>query len=490
MVQRSFWVLVAALFAVSVGAHAQQVVHISAQQVAGGDVGAWITRADYQLGAQAGVIEVDAPGSIAGPVTLSPGHSLTITAPLLVQAPITLSANQSVSCKGAQSAIEARLAQGAALFQAEAASDLKITGCQVTTNAGYILAVHKSGSRIQMSGNRALHSGIFLQSGPGSDLTFTNNYAKDAPFGIYLCAPGIHNAVATGNVFEGGGNGIEVFAHLAGEIKSMDDLLAKGSGDMIFTGNRCTAVAACIWTSAAYRVTIASNVAKGCGDTCFDAEGSGYVTFSHNVASGGVNFEYSEFFAGYNNVFDSNTGIGGTVFRLKNDWGIGATGRVVGTVLRNNHFDCGAKLCPAIVLEANSQTVIENNILRNGYVIPVGASDQLTLRGNQMSFTVADKNSGLSVPPPFNGHTTLVESNVIHTTVAQQGDCISSSNFDFNNVNTLLLRKNVCQGNWAGNVRFEDTAHHLPQKLMLEENSFEQQAAPVLSGQAELVPAH
>ena len=195
-----------------------------------------------------------------------------------------------ITCAGASSPITTSV-QGD-IFRVPAAGStggVTVTNCYATSTNNTVAFLlsgtnpgHTNGiNEVTMTGNRTTGMGLFSSLGSTSDdITILGNSSYGAQFGVYLTGA-VTYVRAVGNHFVGGGHGIELYGNtVAASFANLAAIMAVGDpAYFTITGNTCEGVGgACAWTSTSHDGVIANNVAHGCGDVCFDAEGSAYVT--------------------------------------------------------------------------------------------------------------------------------------------------------------------------------------------------------------------
>lgn len=458
--------------------------YITVDSFPGNDLGAKITAAYTAYAGAPAVFEIAGAGTVSTPFTLSPGHSLTIKAPLnwTGTALGTLKGNNTISCAGATAIQTTNLSTNLFTSGSGGATNLAVHNCYVLSqsNTGiYLLDGNAGATHVLMDGNHLTGMGIYSALGStNDDLTFTDNSASGMQFGVYLTGATTHIR-GTGNHFTGGTHGIELYGHaVASGDPNLAAIMAVGDpAYFTFTNNTCEGVGgACIWTSTSHDGVIANNVAHGCGDVCFDAEGSAYITFDSNYATGAGNFEYSTFYSDYyvrflNNVAHSS---GEEMFRIKYDGGIGAYGTEYEDIIGNQFICDAASGCPgAVVLEGNQWTTFARNHLINAGIQDIGnVSVGLKVIDNIVDWYVRTS-AGLVIPSSLNGPPDYIVGNVITSYVGQAsgtpGMQVDSS--DYNTVDVYALDGNKIQGAWPVDFRLVNNGGNVPAVFYLRNNT-------------------
>ncbi len=437
---------------------------VSTSAFSGGDLGLRLSAADAALGEDAGTIEVDTPGTLASAVNLRANHLVHLTVPITLAAPIHFATGDTLLCNGESSLITSTLPYNAAILQpAEGADGLLIENCSVASMHNYFVSL-PTGTHVtnfRMRGVYGHQTNLFLQANPAgtlpsSNLVFDHNivaYAAADPQqgegGIVLSGP-VRDVTASGNHFTGGGHGIEQFGADAAAYPDLQKIIAAHSSNSTYIGNSCNHVAgACIWGSVMNAVVIANNVADGCGDVCFDAEGSAHVTIEGNTAQGCGFGCFSQFFSAYSNSFRNNTGISTSspIILFKNA-DPGVPQHQQHTALANNLLSCtGSVPCPAMYLESNYETLIEGNTIVNGNIVSSNNSPLISLRNNTITFSVITT-AGLTIPNQVDGGLSQISGNVIRSTTTQAPGtpCMVSVSSGYSVVDTYVIQGNTCSG--------------------------------------------
>ena len=434
---------------------------VAVESFPGADLSARLIAADASLGTHAGTLSVNAPGTIAHPLTLHRGHSLLLRAPVTWAQPVTLEGGNTLSCEGAAAPITAAMpafgthAAGGALLLASGAAGLAVRGCTVTSDQTSMLLSATAVAGLTLEGNTLAGLSLAIFSGGlSTDLHITGNtvtfpvarHSDIAAVSLY----GARSVVATGNHFTRTLHGIQWWG---GDSGAPGATLAAvtTTGDMQFTGNTCAEVGSCIWGSMGFGIRIIGNTAAGCGDVCFDTEGGRDTDISANTASGCANGCAAIFFFTQNTTITGNhfTGMpgGGFIF-IKNASQDPA--RHQGLVVSGNTLTCVPGPCRAMYAEAASGIRFENNQISNGTYLPVSYARAVTIAGNHLRFTVPlpAGSAAIAAPAILGGTTLWVHDNTVTSEVAQSPgtSCIAAAWSDFNNSDLHLLTGNTCAG--------------------------------------------
>jgi hypothetical protein len=430
---------------------------LSAAQAPQLDAGTWLARQDTQLGPRAGTITLHRAGELTHDVTLSVGHDLVIAAPLRIAATIHLLGNNHIRCRAPLEAQQPRN-----LFQAESATGISITGCDVTQTGpagGYLLAV-KASSHISVAHNHLLNLNLFTtqdDTGHTTDLAIADNVvrfpANNGFIGIYLIRT--LRATVIGNALEGLGHGVEWWGGDAnGGWRGPQSVV--DAGELTIQGNHCRTIAgACIWGSMGYNVNVTGNSDKGCGDVCFDVEGGVNNVFTHNQASNCGFGCYAAEFESLGTVFRENeatTTAGHNLVLIKH--GPQNPYNHTNLHIEDNVLTC-PQLCVALYTEGDDGLFFTGNTITNASIASVNYHHDFTVTGNTFVFTV-DPGSSAAIAGPalFQHHTSLIANNSLTDRAPADPAtiCIAQSWSDFNDADTMTITGNSCSGFTRGLV--------------------------------------
>jgi|GEM_PF-1506942 len=365
-------------------------VEYNAEQFPGSDLGAKIQAADnamFAANVDVGTINVNAPGSILTAVTLAAGHSLRFNANVTQSAAISLGGNNRVSC-GNSAVVTTTIA---APFTSSS-NNLFFINCSFSGIGGDILNATGS-SHIRMSGISGNAIGIIGMVG-GSDLHVSHSTVDGATYGVVTLGTNYVTVEDLGCT--GTGNCAQWQNHdanfNAGGPNSRASVTALGAGHYAYNNIRCTSVQACVWGSVGYDIVVSNSQAIGCGDVCFDAEGSMDVKFIGNTGTGGGNAVGSTFFFSDNNQFINSTFTGpGTLILVKNSSGNPNLSNLL--QVSGGTLDCGSVACNAIVAESTTAVSIMGTRFRNGVISTIGQQGAWTIANNIMEFGTAGSNA-------------------------------------------------------------------------------------------------
>ena len=430
---------------------------VEADTFAGADLGAKLRVADAALGKGSGLIRVGSPARLTTPLTLSIGHSLQFSAPVIWAATVTLTGSNDIGCNGSGK-ISVTAATGAAAFTANGAADVAIHDCSVsfTSNSPVLAADGVHGlrmSHLTVTGGTIAQINADHGNDPGGaagDLTFVGNVVKDAQNsgGAALLLVNTTNAKVEDNTFDGISTGTQWWG---GDSANGNIGQVNQTGKLTLSGNQCHAVTACLWGSMGYGVTVAHNKADRCADVCFDTEGGLDTMFEENVATNcgngcGAIFFFSRNITFRGNDFSGDARGGGLIF-IKNR---SADPRShSGFIVSENKLTC-LTTCNAFYQEAVSQATFQGNVVNNGVFATAGFGQEIAIISNQFTFTRAlGPNAAAIFGPSITGGTSLrIDDNTVTSSVAQgvNSACISAIWNDYNNSDQYLLRKNRCGG--------------------------------------------
>ena len=430
---------------------------------AGPDLSARIIAADASLGPRPGTLIVDAPGTLASPLTLHRGHNLLLRAPITWTQPITLEGANTLACSGPAARITVALppfhypdTTAGVLLLAHAAAAITVRGCTFTSAQTTMLFAGLPVTGLTLDGNTL--NGLSLAvatAGPSTGLRFTGNTVTFPPTRRSdIAAISLFSArdvVATGNHFTRTLHGIQWWGgDSAAPTANLDQVTT--TGDMRLTDNTCADVTSCIWGSMGFGITISGNVAVTCADVCFDTEGGRDTEISFNTASACANGCAAVFFFTRNTVIRANhfSGMspGGGLILIKN--ASADPLRHAGLDISGNTLECTPGPCRAIYAEAAGALHFDRNHILNGTVFSVNYARAVTVAGNDLRFTVPLPAGAAAIAAPaiLGGTTLLIGGNRITSEAPQPPNtaCIASSWSDFNATDLHILAGNSCAG--------------------------------------------
>jgi hypothetical protein len=411
-------------------------------------------------------------GNMMSPFTLHQLHNLHVAAPVTgtSAAIITLAGSNKISCSGPGASITSAVASATGIFTTSGTVDTVVfSGCTFNGISGtvpYIFAVTNPVSNLTMTdvhGINATIFNLFNRTAQSKNLSFTDISSVCTSScggqGIYL--NGWYNGVrVSGSYWENLTNGVypaPIF--IATSKPSLADIQAANGYNLDVDNIHCLNMGqTCVFTSGAYKVTVQNGTADGCGDICFDAEGSAFVQYGPGliVEHGGnslINLAYS---TGYWNSARGNTLIshGENVIMTNNDGGLGATSFIQSLAIDGNTITClGASVSSALALDATQFTSFTDNKLTDCALSYRDYQQQITISHNQFHYTKAFTGAGLLAPPALYGGPNFITFNRITTDVNQTGACFAQNNNDFNAYDTFFFTSNLCPalspGQWA-----------------------------------------
>jgi hypothetical protein len=282
----------AALLLMTAAANGQRAVRAAAYS---GDLGAQINAADAALGAAAGTIVVDQPGSAKTLVTLGMGHGLKLNAPTHWETNVTLSGNNTITCGGENAAIELALPGRRYLFHAKAVDNIRVENCWAKAinpgGSSYYLVAAGSAKHVTVTHCHGVDIPLLVTGGgaPTTAGTTTENATYDVEFSynsVTLPAPEWKKQQATGvvlastvgakvmhNEFHHLVHGVQYWGGDNGsEWKS--PATPHWARDMVISDNNCSDVGgSCYWGGMGQNIQFLRNKSQNCGDACIDIEG-------------------------------------------------------------------------------------------------------------------------------------------------------------------------------------------------------------------------
>ena len=432
---------------------------------------------DTAMGSAQGVmVNLSHGGTISGTLTLSQGHGIHIIGnPVAIATAVVVSGNNEIKCDGIASSITSTIAISSGIFSTTGAvSTISFDGCYFIGSGSvpWIFQTNYPVMDFKMNDVHGLNATIFNlvdRTAISKHLSFVNVSSVCSPScgvdGTYF--NGQYDGVQfTNSYWEGVRNGVYVAPIFINITKpSLTTIIAAKGTNVSVDNIRCLNMQqTCVFTSGAYKVTVQNGTANGCGDICFDGEGSAYVQYgpglmAEDCGNSCFNIAYS---TGYYNSVRGNTIVlkpGSTQgIMTNNDGGIGATSFIAHTVIDGNTITCQGGVYSAILLDATSFTSFTNNKVTD-CVLSYRANQQgMTISNNTFHFTQSTGGaSGLTAPPSLYGYPTYVTGNTIESDVGQSGACFGQVNNDFNNIDTFHFDYNFCSPNFATTALLANT---------------------------------
>jgi hypothetical protein len=419
------------------------------ERLAGADLGAKIVAADTAMkaaGVLQGTISINAPGSVASPISLSPGHSLRFNAPVTLNASITLPGNNKVSCSsGVLITVHAGFG-----FQSTG-DNPSVQDCRFAGDgSATATALSTSGSsHVRINNVRGTNIGIVHTTG-GSDLQVSHVSVKGAVYGVVF--QGTNHVTAEDVACEGTANCVQWFNRdanfNAGGPNSRTMVQSLGAGHYRLNNIRCHNVTACAWGSVGYDAVVSNSVAVNCADVCFDAEGSMDIDFLNDTASGGRNGDGSVFFfssnVSFTNPHFTAAGILIKVYNSSLNPNLSSGLHVTGGLL-----DCGTTICTGFGGDAWTDLTLEGVEFRNATITASTQGGGSHIRKNHLVFKVAASGafSAIGLPTRIFGSLTEIDGNRIEglaQPAKSSGIAVGSSYF--NATQTFQIRNNTITG--------------------------------------------
>ncbi len=426
-----------------------------------GDLSAWLTAEDARLGASSGTIVIDHPGRVDAPLTLGPGHNLSITAPLDWAATIRLAGNNAIDCKPS-AAITAHLPAytlpqpTGMLLLAQGVAQVRVSGCQVTSDAASVLLAGYPVSDLTLAGNSLTNLMLLGVNGaPNSSQRLTlakNVLTSTKPVATYAGIQ-LNNAkgvTVSGNSFTNLLHGAMWWGGNSGAPgASLQQVTTTGA--LSFINNQCKHIGgSCVWGSMGYDVLMRGNSADGCGDICFDTEGGLRTQIVDNTALNCQNGCAGVFF------FTDQTVIAGNHFRAQAPGGglifiKNASQNPVAhdhMSIKKNELTCMPEICHAVYQEAAGGIDFVSNEVTNGVWLPLGYARSVSVQKNHLVYSKPLTGVALGMPAVIGGTSLEVTGNRIESNVAQPAGsvCIATSWSDFNATDSHLIAGNTCAG--------------------------------------------
>lgn len=457
---------------------------VEATALQGPDLGAKIQSADTILGSSPGTITIGLPGTISTAFTLSAGHNLQISAPIAMNATGTLTNQNKVYCTGGAAALITSTigvsappnfiaANGGLFIAADGAQQTTIDGCSVKSPYGILLYSATYTISTTLRNNHLDHTTLFYQDyhttidKPGRGLTAQGNtvdFGTDygsTPADIFI-SQYFDGANMVGNHFFGGVSGFEAFGSDAQTNPSYMQIRTSMLQNFLFSGNDCHGMAAtCAWGSGMWRAHFVGNTADGCGDICFDLEGSANSLIATNTAYNFVNGAFCPaYFTSFHNSVIGNTAVSTKdvpTILIKNASTL--AGNVDGLFLSSNNITYVGVIGAWIHSETSFHTFISGNDVTDGRIDNVQPMLDSTMDGNHLFFDIPagsstfGGNAGLDIGWAYKSFL-KVTGNTITTLVAQPAStaCMQQNNKDLNSTNQYVIQRNECMGPWTQGI--------------------------------------
>ena len=426
-----------------------------------GDLSAWLKAEDARLGATSGTIVIDHPGRLDAPLTLSPGHNLSITAPLDWSATVRLSGNNAIACTSTAT-ITAHLPAftlpqpTGMLLLAEGVAHVQVTGCVVTSDAASVLLAGYPVSDLTLTGNTLTNLMLLGVNGaPNSSQRLSlakNVLTSTKPTATYagMQLNNAKTATVTGNSFTNLLHGAMWWGGNSG-VPGASLQQVTSTGALSFIGNQCKHIAgACIWGSMGYDILMRGNSADGCGDVCFDAEGGLRTQILDNTALNCQNgcagvFFFTDQTVIAGNHFRAQAPGGGLIFIKNSSQNPLAHDHMS---IKNNELTCMPEICRAVYQEAAGGIEFVSNEVTNGVWQPVGYARAVSVTKNHLVYSKSLSGAALAMPDVIGGTALEVTGNRIESNVTQPAGsaCIAAGWTDFNATDSHLIAGNTCAG--------------------------------------------
>ena len=429
-----------------------------------GDLSAWLRGEDARLGAGSGTIVIDHPARIDSPLTLGLGHSLSITTALDWAATVRLAGNNSIDCSPA-AAITAHLPAftlphtTGMLLLAQAVAHVRVSGCNITSDAPSVLLAGYPVSDVDLTGNSLVGLGLLgVDGSPGSSqrLTLAKNVLTSPKPGFTYSGIQLNfakNVTVSGNFFTNLLHGAMWWGGDSGAPGASLQQVT-GAGSMSFIGNQCKHIGgSCVWGSMGYDILMKGNTADGCGDVCFDTEGGLRTQMLDNTALGCQNgcagvFFFTDQTLISGNHFRAQAPGGGLIFIKNSSQNPSAHNHIS---IKSNELTCMPTLCRAVYQEAVGGLEFVGNEVMNGVWLPLAYARSVLVSGNHLVYSKPLSGgiaAALAMPAMVGGSVLEVTGNRIESNVVQPGGsvCIAASWSDFNATDTHLIAGNTCAG--------------------------------------------
>jgi hypothetical protein len=426
-----------------------------------GDMGKTINAVDAQYQGQSVVMEITQPSTISTNFSLSSGHFLEYHANVTQNAVGTLNSGSSLSCFGATiDATGFNQSQNVYLLPT-GTNNVKFQNCTLVSN--YDIGIYAPGyvTDINVSGNYfhntwAIEQQSAAASAPTKRFKFVNNeVVVDSPSGIpaVIMYGATQDSLFAQNHCINTLHCIELYAGDANAIfphPTTPTIQSLGLQNDLIVQNFCeTQTNTCAWVSMGDSINMIGNIARTCGDPCFDQEGSSNFLVADNEAAGvqgdGAGY-FTVFYSSHDGVFRNNVAhsTGNYSFAIWNN-DQSHPEYFSDLVVADNKFDCPIS-CAFFRADSNLDTIVSGNNITNGYFDSSGYTFNMAVRQNTFKVNVGGNTPGTALPILHNGASLFFENNALINEGGSTGPCLQMATADFNSTNTYFVTGNRCSG--------------------------------------------